>query len=470
MVLLDSRRDAMQSAEAVSRDLATVAERDIQRNLQIIDLSLTAMVSGAEDSDVMRLPPKRRNAILFDQALTAKYVGEVLILDADGNVTADSGHLLPRIQNYADRDYFRVQRANPDMGLVISRPVVSRLTHNNSQFVALSRRINRADGSFGGIALITLNVDYFRNLFADLDIGPHGAVALFDKDGATILRLPLRDGLSPVTSGANFGWLASSEAGAFVGRSSSDGEMRLFVHNKIEPFSLVLVIATAERDIYAAWHRRAVAMGGAIVLLAVGYLLLAQLLASELKRRAKVEAELRTLSHVDALTTLANRRHFDEVLETEWNRALREKSRLSVLFVDVDYFKQFNDRYGHERGDNALRSVALALKQSVKRPADLVARYGGEEFALVLPDTDAAGALAIAHRVLTSVEALQIFNEASEHKVVSVSIGTATTGGDREHSSPTALLTAADAALYRAKRNGRNRIESMKHARLSSVA
>ena len=460
-VLLDGRVDAMQRAQTVSQNLSMVAERDIRRNLEIIDLSLGAMVKGAEDPDIMALPARERDSVMFDQALTAKYLGAVLLLDEQGNILLDAGHMTPRVQNYADRPYFQQQKANPNLGLLISRPVVSRLQHDGTMIIALSRRINHPDGSFAGIALITLSVNYFRDLFAGLNLGPQGAIALFEHDGTILMRLPdLNLAGSMIRNRSNLARFTSMASGAFLGRSSVDGQKRLFVFTQIAPFGLTLVISPAEVDIYATWRKRAWVIGGAMVALAVGYLLLAELLASELRRRSEVEAELRTLSHTDALTTVGNRRYFDEVFEKEWRRTRRESGALSVLFVDVDRFKQFNDRYGHERGDDALRSVALAMKHELKRPADFAARYGGEEFAMVLPQTDRRGALTLARQVADAVQALEIANEASEHGVVTVSIGCATMDGVEAFDSASSLLKAADEALYRAKHQGRNRVEA----------
>ena len=462
-VLMDGRADAIRLAQTISQNLSMVAERDIRRNFEIIDLSLQSMVKGAEDPETMAMATGKRDALLFNQALSARYLGAVLVLDENGNIVVDAGHQVPRVGNYADRDYFQAQKHDPGLGMLISRPVASKILHDGSMIIALSRRINHPDGSFAGIALITLSIRYFHDLLAGLDIGPHGAIALFERDGTVITRLPqIRNATTPsiLSRSSIFASLVNEASGAFVGTSPFDGERRLFVHTIIEPSGLTLVISPAERDIYAPWHRRTWILGGAMVALALGYVLLAELLASELRRRSIVEAELRELSRTDALTTVGNRRYFDETLATEWKRSMREGTPLSVLFVDVDCFKQFNDRYGHERGDDALRSVALAMKRQLKRPADFLARYGGEEFAMVLPHTDRHSVTQIAQIIANAVIALDIPNEASHHQIVTVSIGCASLERDCPHETSAALLKAADAALYRAKHNGRNRVEA----------
>jgi diguanylate cyclase (GGDEF)-like protein len=170
--------------------------------------------------------------------------------------------------------------------------------------------------------------------------------------------------------------------------------------------------------------------------------------------------ELLRLSSVDGLTGIANRRQFDATLEAEWRRSARTQAPLSLLMIDVDCFKGYNDRCGHLAGDECLRRVAGALAGQPRRPADLVARYGGEEFVVVLPETPAEGALQVAESMRGAVQALGLAHPCSlAGPQVTVSIGAATripvTG-----QSPSSLVTYADKALYRAKRGGRNRVEA----------
>ncbi|MDR8385843.1 diguanylate cyclase [Pseudomonas sp. JL2] len=167
---------------------------------------------------------------------------------------------------------------------------------------------------------------------------------------------------------------------------------------------------------------------------------------------------LQRLMNSDGLTGLSNRRHFDEYLELEWRRALRDQSQLSLLMIDVDYFKSFNDNFGHLEGDEALRKVATAIRDACSRPSDLPARYGGEEFALVLPGTSPGGARLMAEKLRQSVVALNIPHiTPHEGANLTVSVGVSTftpqQGGDCRQ-----LISAADKGLYTAKHNGRNRV------------
>jgi diguanylate cyclase (GGDEF)-like protein len=156
------------------------------------------------------------------------------------------------------------------------------------------------------------------------------------------------------------------------------------------------------------------------------------------------------------LTGLANRRHFDEMLAAEFRRAVREKTSLGLIMIDADHFKRFNDIYGHPVGDSCLRSIALALRQGLNRPADFVARYGGEEFAALVPNTTQSGAFELAERLREAVHGLRIPHEASPRKIVTISLGVASITPSDDQYRAEDLVTAADTALYAAKKAGRD--------------
>ncbi len=166
---------------------------------------------------------------------------------------------------------------------------------------------------------------------------------------------------------------------------------------------------------------------------------------------------LQRLSMTDGLTGIANRRMFDESLGREWRRCLRFNKPMSIVMLDVDNFKKYNDRYGHQAGDDCLREIADELSRSAPRPGDLVARYGGEEFVMILGDTDEDGASWVANRICQHVAGLKIPHKDSEYVYVTVSCGVSSVYPDREKSAEI-LLKTADNALYQAKGGGRNRV------------
>jgi len=171
--------------------------------------------------------------------------------------------------------------------------------------------------------------------------------------------------------------------------------------------------------------------------------------------------ELEELSYLDGLTGIANRRRFDQTFEIEWRRCQRNQQPLSLMMIDIDLFKQYNDFYGHQQGDNCLISVAKALQSVSKRASDLLARYGGEEFILLLPETSATETTALAKKYLNKVIALQLPHESSTAaNIVTISIGISTIIPSTD-GQPASLISAADKLLYKAKKSGRNRIETM---------
>lgn len=180
--------------------------------------------------------------------------------------------------------------------------------------------------------------------------------------------------------------------------------------------------------------------------------------AERTQELVQVNERLLGLSTTDGLTGLANRRHFDEVLEKEWSRARRSRLPISLLMLDVDWFKAYNDHYGHPAGDEILRRLAQVLKDAASRPGDLVARYGGEEFAVILPGVDCQSAMVLAERIRHEISLLSLPHIKGLGGVVTVSIGVASMDLNDKYAVST-LLGNADLALYRAKAAGRNRVE-----------
>ena len=175
---------------------------------------------------------------------------------------------------------------------------------------------------------------------------------------------------------------------------------------------------------------------------------------------AEANRTLKKLSSLDGLTGIANRRSFDETLQKEWNRAIRSEKSIGLIMLDIDFFKLYNDHYGHQGGDDCLKKVAQGLASAIHRETDFLARYGGEEFSAILPDTDINGAVKVAEEMRQAVKEQNIAHAKSKvADIVSISIGVSAVIPRRD-TSPEVLIASADQALYRAKENGRNRVES----------
>lgn len=176
-------------------------------------------------------------------------------------------------------------------------------------------------------------------------------------------------------------------------------------------------------------------------------------------RLARVNEQFEKLSQVDSLTGLSNRRHFDHILELEWNMAVTERSSLAIMMIDVDYFKPYNDNYGHQAGDAVLVDLSERMLAILSRPGDHIARYGGEEFIVLLPGTDEVGAATVAEKLKQGIANLAIPHAYAGEKIITVSVGVAacqpTASDNRE-----TLISRADKALYHAKQCGRNNVQA----------
>ncbi|MGF6965959.1 diguanylate cyclase (GGDEF)-like protein [Paraburkholderia sp. WC7.3g] len=457
-LLAQMREDALRRAQDSVGNISLLVERDVSRNLEIYDLSLRAVIDGLKQPGVLDLPPQIRQMVLFDGSVSAKDMGSVFVLDENGNVRFDSRAWPPRANSHAGRDYFKVQRASPDVGLFISHPFSPSGTDEDLR-IALSRRISRPDGSFGGVVVGTLRLTYFHRLFDGMKLGPSGSMALMLSDGTMLMRRPYDPktiGIN-LTGTANYSRFITQPSGEFFGTAAIDGVLRWYAFRHIDDYPLILDVALSTHDIYVEWRRRAWIIGTLIGALDVTIIALAFLFSYQLRLRRAAEEELRELARTDGLTGLYNRRAFEEHANDAWRRAQRNSRPLSLLLIDVDNFKGFNDLYGHSAGDEALIVVARCIAQNVRRPGDTAARFGGEEFAVLLPDTDATGAGRIAEQIRAAVQALQCRHVASAHHVLTVSAGVATAQGAAIATSR-ALVDAADQALYRAKDAGRNRV------------
>ncbi len=457
-MLLDMRGDAWDKATQTSRNLLQVIERDIARNVEIIDLSLRAVVDNLSAPGISEIGPELRQLVLFDRAATATDMGVVLVLNDKGDTVFDSHAVPARRLNNADRDYFRAHAARADLGLVISRPVTSRLV--GVPVIVLSRRITKPDGSFGGIVSASLKLSYFTRLFANIGLGPRGAINLYLRDGTRLMRHPFApaDIGANVAGSATFQQFLTASHGTFVGDSLRDAGQRLYAYTSVGDLPLILNVALAVEEIDAQWRHKALVIGLMVLVLCGLTIGLSFLFGCELRQRTRMQAELARLSLTDVLTGLPNRRRFEDEIARAWTGPPDPAAMRSLLAVDVDHFKAINDRYGHGIGDAVLRGLAACLSASIRRPGDLACRIGGEEFVLLLPDTDEAGALRIAEAVHAEVATLGIAAAGIRPGSITVSIGLASTRGSATGTvAPADLYPLADMALYAAKAAGRNR-------------
>lgn len=463
MMLLDLRQDAWDKAEQTSKNLVQVLERDIDRNIELIDLTVRGAADNLNAPGVAQLSPELRQLVLFDRAATARDMGVMIVIDEHGDIIADLDTVPPRKGNYADRDYFWAHKKRASLGLFVGQPLVSRLT--GERMLPFSRRINKPDGSFGGVVMGSVKLSYFTRLFSQIDLGLNGAIDLYLRDGTRIIRQPFVEadiGANIAGTPAFKGFLREP-SGSFVQTSVRDGTEWHYSFSRVGDLPLILNVALSTDEIEAAWRAKARVIGGIVLVLCGLTIALSLLFGRELRRRETMQAEFERLSLTDTLTRLPNRRAFEDAGARAWEAAQRTGKPLSLLIVDADHFKRFNDRYGHQVGDEVLQGLARCLSASVHRPDDLVSRIGGEEFAILLPDTDQAGALRIAEKVHAEVSTLAIGSAGIGAGAITVSIGLAAiVPGGAEVSALTDLYRLADGALYDAKTGGRNQTRCAK--------
>ena len=452
------RRTTWNQAYVSASNLSEALSADISRTIRVYDLSLQGVIERLHEPGIDTLPRATLHRFLFDRAASAEYLGTILILDQDGNIRYDSQSLLPPDVNFADRDFFQVHRERADAGMYISRPYQSRL-RGGDESIGISRRLSHPDGSFAGVVSGSLRLAYFRERFAGLSIGPRDAITIFRNDGAVIARTPYssRDLGDDIGHGMDFQQFLIRREGVFVGVLAPDGINRLYTFGGVPGTPLVVDLAMAVDDVLEPWVRRAMLIIPITLALFASVMAQIVLYRRETRLREAVERQLEREAQTDGLTGIANRRTFDEALAREWASAGRDGQPLSLLFLDADRFKLYNDRYGHQEGDQLLKMLALTLRGKARRPRDLAARYGGEEFVALLPDTARERAIDIAEHIRQAVVGLRAQHEDNEGGIVTVSIGVATMV-PRAGEDAAALVEAADAAVYRAKETGRNRV------------
>ena len=454
----DFYRSALQVSEQAAGNVATLAQQTIARDIELYDLSLQSVLDGVRDSNILHQEPTLRQKILFDRSATAPGLGAIVALDDQGNISLDSLGYPVRAGNFADRDYFKVHRDSArDIGLYVSEPFRARL-HNDAWMLSVSRRINKPDGSFGGIVSGTIRVGYLEQLFNKVAIRDGDRIFLLKDDGTLLARAAG----TKAEIGANwqsspiFNLVMMRNRGAFVSDAAPDGVPRLYSFHRVDRLPLVVVVGITTDQILAPWRSKMMVLAAIFAVMALSVIGLVWMLESELLRRAAAEKAAEELARTDSLTGLSNRRRFDEILPLEWDSAAREGGPISLLMIDVDHFKLFNDSYGHQEGDRTLAAVAAVIDNAVRRPDDFAARYGGEEFVVLLPNTDRRGAAGIAETIREKTRSLLLNHSGTREGVVTVSIGVASAIPRSGHATVEHLIRDADTALYRAKEAGRN--------------
>lgn len=579
-------RDAeLRSAETDVVNMARSLMQHAEDTVELAEATLLGLVGRLEQSGAEGPAAAVLQSFLDTRAASLGRVRGLFVYDFQGRWLATTEKVDITGLNNSDRAYFKHHRTHDDHQTVLGDPVRSR--SGGQWIITISKRFNRPDGTFGGVVLATVDIDYFVGFYSQYDLGSNGSVALLNARGLLLARTNDNGALvgrdmsgTPLFKEK----LRASRAAVHYFTSPLDGIKRISAYRASDRYPLVLLATQSESDVLARWREGVVFRGSIVVLLLlglgvigfhlvrqlaarqrmatllaakeadfrllaesssdlvtrigldetllyvspsslhvvgwsandlVGTLALAGILAEDSARvrgvvsqlkdgaitearvlyrsrhrdrgtiwlesslrvtrdvtsglvdgvvaitrdmteQTDLQARLADLAATDALTRLPNRRTFDNRVNAAWDQAAEARHSLSVIMIDVDHFKAFNDCYGHDAGDRCLQAVAQALRSVVHRPHDLVARYGGEEFVILLPNTDADGCAKVAQQLREAVENLRIVHE--QHPTrgrVTVSLGGAS-AVPGEGDTVKSVVKSADAALYVAKRAGRS--------------
>lgn len=449
-----------EQAEQTVADITRVVEKHIRDTVQQADTVISEVGrSIVRDGGTRILQSPERRAQLSGACKSLIGCEMLLVADPQGRTLVISTLAGRADIDISDRSYFRESVRTGK--LYIDAAIVTRVPGNPIIF-PIAKPVYDEMGTLVAVVSAGMRTDHLTSLYKLMGFALDPTITVFKGNGDVVARNPdmkLHVGKNNLNGPLFKLHLPRAPYGIYESESVLDGKTRVAAYRSVADLDLVIFSGIEKAVAFGAWRERAIVTLCSVSLLAL--LLLSMIaysyrsLANQLALQAHNDV-LDQLSHVDALTGVANRRLFDDTLRRDWARHERSRSPLSLLMIDIDYFKQFNDLYGHQAGDDCLKKVAKALQSCLQRKVDLVARYGGEEFAVIL-DGDAEGALTVATRMRNAVESLTIANQGSRvSPYVTISVGFASTA-IFSASTPGELLRAADKALYAAKAQGKNR-------------
>jgi len=457
-------RHAFTNAENMVTNLARATAQHAEDAIRQVDAITAALAERLEGDGFEHIDRPRLHTLLVQQKSIMPQLHGLFVYGPDGSWIVTDQAVVPPNANNADRDYFIYHREHTDRGVHIGSVVRSRST--GDLIIPISRRLQYADGSFAGVLLGTIKVDWFVRYYGDFKIDERGALVLAKRDGTILVRRPFVEqviGRSLSSSEIFRKHLPHASEGVAEAVAVVDGTPRLYGYRALASYPLVVEAGLSRESIVAPWRHDAIKSVAVLLLLLVGLAAFGGVVLRQLRERIVIERALhqahqtlKALALTDSLTGLGNRRRLDAVFEPELRRARRQGYSLALVMLDLDYFKAYNDRYGHPAGDQCLRRFAEVLQQALKRPADLAVRYGGEEFTLLLPDTDVRGAELLVQEVQQLLRRQMLEHAGSPLGRVSCSAGIAVGDLAREGCTAERLMAAADAALYQAKRRGRD--------------
>ncbi|WP_342243961.1 sensor domain-containing diguanylate cyclase [Pseudomonas sp. OTU5201] len=460
--VLDSKQIYLQEADKANANLAYSIAQHAQESIKEADIVLSGLVDLLERGENS---PEAINQLLVSYKQRAQQLAGIFVYDAEGRWRYYTNPPPTAHANNSDRAYFQHHLHSVSRDTQVSNPIRSRST--GEWILPISRRLNDREGLFAGVVLASIRIDHFREFYKHFDMGEQGTILITMNDGTIIYRRPESVGRTGDSMAGSFMFqsdLKRSPVGLGASISVLDGVDRVYAYRALDHFPLVVAVSMSRNEVLAEWKRKAAVVGCLVAVLVLALMVVGGGLVARMRKRmaaaqriAQENRELFRLATRDSLTGISNRRQFDQALQVEFHRAATVNTPLALVMIDVDYFKAFNDRYGHQAGDVCLKAVSDVLRRFKVRAGDTVARYGGEEFAVLLPHTDLAGAQLVAERIRQAVYEQGLIHSGNPFGVVTVSVGahSQVPGPDDR---PEQLLECVDAALYRAKSSGRNQV------------
>lgn len=466
--LEQSRRHDLESAGIASANLTRAMAQQAQDTFLQADLVLASLADWIQNDGFGPTTHPRLHQTFARRVQSLEQLHGLFLFDKNGHWIVTSFERLHRGAGVADRDYFKFHQQNSSLIAHVGPAVRSR--QNGEWIIPVSRRLNDQKGNFQGVLLAGIKMTYFDQFFKSFNIDDRGEMALALSDGTLLARRPFDEAQIGRPLADEYVYEhqhASMGDGDTDLRPSSDGIVRLYGHRHLQAYPLVVTAAMSEQAILAGWYDRAFQSSLIVALVVLGVCLFGWVFVRQVRNSERIEADLRKAQEAleliathDSLTGLANRRLFERALDIEFGRGARQRSSLSLIMLDIDFFKRYNDTYGHVAGDHCLAEVAKVLKACCHRKADLAVRYGGEEFAVLLPDTSLHGAMALAEQIRRNVIDKHITHSASPSGYLTVSLGCYAFVPSSLDSTEV-FIQRADAALYQAKHSGRNCVAAL---------
>ncbi|MFJ3481811.1 diguanylate cyclase [Pseudomonas sp. NPDC090202] len=462
--LRQTRIHELETASTTVANLSRSIAQQADDTFDQADIPVAGIVERLSYDGFGAASSSRMHDFLRATAASVEQIQGLFIYDKDGNWAATSMNHMPPNANNADREYFKFHRDIDSTLPHIGEAIRSRTT--GDWIIPLSRRVNDSAGNFAGVVLATIDLAYFERFFDRFDIGERGVITLAMADGMVLARRPMLENVhgASIADGELFRvYLKDHYEGTATVRSVLDHELRMYGYKRLDRYPLVALAGLSEPEVLDEWRQFAWRSLAIILCVLVANVLFGVLLFQQIRFGLNAESQLRIATHSleklalqDSLTGLANRRHFQEILCLEFANDQTNLHPLALIMIDIDFFKSYNDTYGHVAGDKCIASVADCIRSNLNRTGDLAVRYGGEEMAVFLPYSDAQGAFTLAEKIRLSVLARAIEHRSNPAGIVSISLGVYGCQAG-ECSSMESFIERADAALYTAKHEGRNR-------------